>query len=129
MLKVLKMIKEKARKDKDVLGIIVFGSYARKESKHFSDIDVCIVLQPKKFDNLFMTNKKLEYLDIAPDKYDIQIFQQLPIFIKVRIFKDGRLLLNKDYDAMFNVAINTIKEFELFKKHYYYCIESVAYGR
>ncbi|MDH5459415.1 MAG: nucleotidyltransferase domain-containing protein [Candidatus Bathyarchaeia archaeon] len=129
MLKELEKIVEKARKDKNVLAVIVFGSHARKESKPFSDVDLCIVLQPKKFDNLFMTNKRLEYLDLVPDKYDIQIFQQLPVFIRTRILRDGKLLLNKDYDTMFRVALNTIKEFDLFRKHYYYCIESVAYGR
>ncbi|MDI6847819.1 MAG: nucleotidyltransferase domain-containing protein [Candidatus Bathyarchaeia archaeon] len=129
MLKELEKIVEKARKDKNVLAVIVFGSHARKESKPFSDVDLCIVLQPKKFDNLFMTNKRLEYLDLVPDKYDIQIFQQLPVFIRTRILRDGKLLLNKDYDTMFRIALNTIKEFDLFRKHYYYCIESVAYGR
>lgn len=129
MLKKLEKIKEKAIKDKDVLGVIVFGSYARKESKPFSDIDICIVLQSKKFDNLFMTNKRLEYLGLVPEKYDIQIFQQLPLFIRTRILKDGKFLLNKDYNLMFKVALSAIKEFDLFRKHYYYCIESVAYGR
>jgi hypothetical protein len=129
MLKKLEKIKEKAIKDKDVLGVILFGSYARKKSKPFSDIDVCIVLQPKKFDNLFMTNKRLEYLELVPDKYDIQIFQQLPIFIRTRILKDGKILLNKDYNLMFNIALNTIKGFDLFKKHYHYCIEGVAHAR
>ena len=32
-------------------------------------------------------------------------------------------------DAMFKTALGAIKEFELFKKHYDYCIESVAYAR
>jgi len=129
MLKELEKIVEKARKDTDVLAVILFGSYSRKELKSLSDVDVCIVLQPRKFDNLFMTNKRLEYLDLVPDRYDIQIFQQLPVFIRVRILKDGKLLLDKDYNLMFKVALNTIKDFDLFRKHYYYCIESVAYGR
>jgi len=129
MLKKLKKIKQKALKDKDVLGVIVFGSYAKKKSKPFSDIDVCIVLQPKQFKNIFMSNKKLEYLGLVSDKYDIQIFQQLPIFIRMRILKDGKFLLNKDYNTMFKVALNTIKEFDMFRRHYYYYIESVAYAR
>jgi predicted nucleotidyltransferase len=129
MLQELKKIEAKARTDKDALAVIVFGSYARKEFKPLGDIDVCIVLQPKRFNNLFMTNKRLKYLDLVSNKYDVQIFQQLPVFIRVRILKEGKFLLNKNYDLMFKVALKAIKEFDLFRKHYYYCIESAAYGR
>jgi hypothetical protein len=68
-------------------------------------------------------------MGLVPDKYDVHVFQQLPLFIRIRILKEGKILLNKDYDAMFRIALNTIKEFDLFKKHYYYCIGSIAYGR
>lgn len=129
MLKGIKKILEKAKNDNDILAIIVFGSHARKEEKLSSDLDICVVLQPKKFNNLSMTNKRLEYLSLVPYEYDIQIFQQLPTFIRTRILKEGKILLNKDYDTMFQTALNTIKEFELFKKHYNYCIKSVAYAR
>ncbi len=120
MFKKLEKIKEKARKDKDVLGIIVFGSYARKESKPFSDIDVCIVLQPKRFDNLFMTNKMLEYLGLVPEKYDIQIFQQLPLFIRTRILKDGKILVNKKIrkEFKFPVGIMDVLEIPGIKEHF-----------
>jgi predicted nucleotidyltransferase len=129
MEKELKRILEKARKDKDVLAVTLFGSYARKRTLPSSDIDVCLMLKPKRLSSLFISNKKLEYLSMVSSKYDIQIFQQIPVFIRVRILKEGKFLLNKDYDSMFRVAISSIKEFELFKKHYLYCIKSVAYGR
>jgi len=129
MEKELERILEKARKDKDVLAVILFGSYARKRTLPLSDIDVCLMLKPKRLSSLFISNKKLEYLSMVSSKYDIQIFQQLPVFIRVRILKEGKFLLNKDYDSMFRVAISSIKEFELFKNHYLYCIKSVAYGR
>lgn len=124
----LEKILEKAKKDDDILAVILFGSYLSKKSKP-SDIDVCLVLKPKKHSSLVMSNKKLEYLSLVSEKYDIQIFQQLPVFIRIRILKEGKFLLNKDYDSTFKIALDSIKEFDLFKKHYYYCIESVAYGR
>lgn len=125
----LKKIIEKARRDRDVLAVILFGSHARKEAKPSSDVDVCLMLKPKKLSKLFMSSKKLEYLSLASPKYDVQIFQQLPSFIRVRILKEGKILLNKNYDEMFKIALDSIKEFDLFKKHYLYCIKSVAYGR
>ena len=95
MEKGLRKIIEKARKDKDVLAVIVFGSYVRKKVRP-KDIDVCLMLRPKKFSNLLMSNKKIEYLSLVSDKYDIQIFQQLPVFVRVRILKEGKFLLSKD---------------------------------
>jgi len=124
----LKKLVEKVRKDKDVLALILFGSYARKETKKSSDIDVCLVLRQKKLSNIFMSRKRLEYLKLLPSNYDVQIFQQLPLFIRVRILEEGKFLLNKNYEEMFKVALRSIKEFDLFKKHYYYCIKSAAYG-
>lgn len=129
MLPGLEKIKDKAAEDEDVLAVMVFGSYARKECKPSSDVDVCIVLRPRELENLFMSNKKLEYLGLVSDRYDVQIFQQLPVFIRKRILEHGKIVLNKDYDVMFEVALDTIQEFDSFKKHFYYCVESVAYGR
>ena len=128
MEKGLKKILEKAKKDKDVLAVIVFGSYARKEHGPLSDIDVCLMLRPKKLSRIFMSRKKLEYLKLVTNKYDIHVFQQLPSFIRVRILKEGKFLLDKNYDETFRVALSSIKEFDLFRKHYLYCIRSVAHG-
>jgi hypothetical protein len=125
----LERIVEKAKRDRDVLAVMLFGSSTKEIFRPSSDIDVCLILKPKRFSNLFMSKKKLEYLALVSSRYDIQIFQQLPVFIRVRILKEGKLLLNKNYDELFRVARDAIKEFDLFKRHYLYCIKSVAYGR
>lgn len=124
----LEKLVERAKKDEDVLAVMLFGSYTKQGFRPSSDIDICLILKPKRFSNLFMSKKKLEYLALVPNKYDIQIFQQLPVFIRARVLKEGKLLLNKNYDEMFKVARDAIREFDLFKKHYLYCIKSVAYG-
>jgi hypothetical protein len=126
MLKKLEKIKEKAEKDKDVLGVIVFGSYARGEK--FSDIDVCIILKPDKYDPLFLSNKKLEYLIDFPD-VDIQIYQQLPLYIRIRILKEGKIILNKNEDLLYDLAFSTIKDFEYYKPIYLSYLEGVLHAR
>jgi predicted nucleotidyltransferase len=124
----LKEIIEKAKNDEDVLAVILFGSYIKRGVKP-SDIDICLMLKPKNLTKISMSNKKLEYLSLVPERYDIQIFQQLPTFVRVRILKEGKFLLKKNYRLVFKVALDSIKEFELFKKHYLYCIKRIAYGR
>jgi len=125
MLKILKKIKEKAKKDKDVLGIIVFGSFARNEK--YSDIDVCIVLKPGRYSPLFLSKKRLEYLRSFPS-LDIQIYQQLPIYIKIRILKEGEILLNKNEDFMYDLAFLTLKDFEYYKPIYESYLEGVLHA-
>ena len=46
MKKELSKIIEKAKKDKDILAVSVFGSFARGEK--YNDIDICLFLKEKK---------------------------------------------------------------------------------
>lgn len=115
-------IVKKAKKDKDVLAVILFGSYARKEP--YRDIDICLVLYPKKYDKLFLSRKKLTYLTDF-QKTDIQIYQQLPIYIRTRVLKEGKIIYCKNKDALYDIAIETIKDFNDFEPRYKTYLEGV----
>jgi len=105
-------IVEKAMKDGDILAVMLFGSYARHEK--FSDIDVCIIMLPKNFDALSLSKKRLEYLKDFPD-YDVRIFQQLPLYIRMRVLKEGKIIFCRDEDALYDLAMKTVREFEYFE--------------
>ncbi|RLI99798.1 MAG: nucleotidyltransferase domain-containing protein [Candidatus Aenigmatarchaeota archaeon] len=122
-MKILKRLVETVKKDKDVLAVLVFGSYARGE--RYSDIDVCIVLK-EKMKNLEMSRKKLYYISSFP--LDIHIFQQLPLYIRIRVLKEGKVIYCKDMDLLYDTAIKTIKEFEDYKHIYYSYLEGVLNG-
>ena len=126
MLKELKKISEKARNDEDVLAVMLFGSYARTEV--FSDIDVCVVLKPRKFDALFLSRKRLEYLAVFPN-LDIQVFQQLPLYVKVRVLKDGKTVFCKNEDLLYDLSFSTVREFEYFRAIYSSYLEGVLHAR
>ncbi|RLG56941.1 MAG: hypothetical protein DRN95_06145 [Candidatus Hydrothermarchaeota archaeon] len=64
-----------------------------------------------------------EYEDI-----DVQIFNTLPLYIKARIFKEGKLIHCKDEELLYDIAIRTIKEYELFKPRYKLYLEGILYG-
>ena|SRR3989338_4417841 len=115
----------KAKKDRDVLAVAIFGSYARKENHR--DIDICLFLQSKA-SNLETSKKKLEYIKIAKNKFDIQIFQQLPLYIRHRILKEGKIVLCKDEDKLYDIAIHFAKEYEDFRPLYKSYMEAVAHG-
>ena len=79
-MKKLREIIRRAEEDKDILAVIVYGSFARGE--RYNDIDVCLVLNPGKYSKLELSRKKLDYASLVPSYIDIQIFQQLPLYIK-----------------------------------------------
>lgn len=125
MRKELSKIVERVMKDRDILAVMLFGSYARGEK--FSDIDICIVMQPKNFNALSLSKKRLEYSTDFPD-YDVRIFQQLPLYIRMRVLKEGKILLCRDEDAMYDLAIRAIREFEYFKPIYFAYLEGVLHA-
>ena len=75
-----------------------------------------------------MSKKKIDYLTIAKKNQDIQIFQQLPLYIRIRVLKDAKILYCKNEDALYELAFSTIKEFNLYEKVYELCIGNVKNG-
>lgn len=106
--------------------VLAFGSYARGEEH--SDLDLCLVLFPKQYSALVLSRNRLEYLKEASEGIDIQVYQQLPLYIRQRVLKEGRVLLCKDEDALYEIAFQTIREFEDFKDLYYEYLESVTHA-
>ncbi|MCD6513680.1 MAG: nucleotidyltransferase domain-containing protein [Candidatus Odinarchaeota archaeon] len=111
------------KKDDDILAITLFGSFARNEP--YSDIDVCIVLN-RKLTNLEMSKKRLKYQTLVGEPFDIQIFQQLPSYIRMRILKEGVLYFCRDLDKLYDVAYRTIKDFVYFERYYRYHLEAIV---
>ncbi len=100
---------------------MVFGSFARKES--YSDIDVCLILD-KKTEKMEMSRLRLSYLKDFPS-FDIHVFQQLPLYIRVRVLKEGKILFCRDMGLLYDAAFAAIKEFEDFRPVYESYLEGV----
>ena len=119
----------KARQDQDVLAIIVFGSRARGDDGPTSDLDICLVLQPKDYSALKLSRKRLEYLKFfSMPGLDIHVYQQLPLYIRKRILKEGKILFCRDEKVLYELAFRTVQEFEDFRHIYYSYLEEVARG-
>lgn len=116
-------VEKEVLKDKEIVAAILFGSFPQEG---FSDIDVCIVLYPGKYENLYLSEKRLKLMEALGD-FDIQIFQQLPMYVRIRVLK-GKVLFCRDEKILYEVAIQTIKEFEDYKKIYDEYLRGVARG-
>jgi len=124
--KQLERLLSKAREDSNILAVLVFGSTARDEQTAASDVDVCLLLQPRKYDSLALSRKKLAYLQ--GNDLDVHVFQQLPLYIRRRVLKEGKILFARDLDALYALAFRTAQEFEDFKPIYRTYLAEVARG-
>jgi len=112
------------KQDKQILAVILFGSCAREESYQGSDIDICLIMDKNSFTSEILFKKRMHYLKLFD--MDIQIFQQLPLYIRVRIIKEGKILFCRDEDKLYELAFRTITEFADFEHIYKDYLKEVA---
>ncbi|MFW6282524.1 MAG: nucleotidyltransferase family protein [Minisyncoccales bacterium] len=122
MIKILKDALKKIKKDDRILAVALFGSYARDEE--YRDIDLALILN-KKMTKKEMSKIKVEYLSKINPKIDLHIFQQLPIYIRFRVLKEGKILLSKEDSKLYEIALINLKEYEFYKKIYSMYLENV----
>jgi len=131
----------------DVTFVMLYGSAARDEMTEDSDIDICIGYKSIGYKNTktesdnearagdedeteAKTEVKTEVktdsgmfrfrvlTELSGGKFDIQIFEELPLYVRVEVLK-GKLLYAKEESEVYDIAWRTIKEFDHFKKYYY----------
>jgi len=119
----------RAKSDPDILGVFLFGSVSRGEESKTSDTDVCLVLSShyKRTGHLAFSRKKLEYL--KDFSLDIQIFQAIPLYIRKRVLREGRLLYALDEDQLYDLALRTAQEYGDFEHIYHDYLREVEIGR
>jgi uncharacterized protein len=116
---------ELVKGDSDVLAVILYGSRARGEETAGSDIDLCLVLpadHSSREDHLAVRERYLAEHAVA----DLHIFQQLPLYVRHRVLKEGVVLFCQDVDALYAVACRTARAYEDFKPIYRQCLAQVA---
>jgi predicted nucleotidyltransferase len=124
MQQLLEEVVQRAYGDQDVLAVLLFGSAARGEHHDDSDLDICLVLQPGTYQQSVPTDKRLEYLAVFPA--DVQVFQALPLYIRQRVLKEGRVLFCRDQDALYALAFRTVQAFTDFQPLYRLYLEEMT---
>ena len=100
---------EPLRKNRDVISIYLFGSYARGREKPFSDIDICVIAD--------RDANRDEILSHSSKKIDISIFHDLPMSMRFRVIKEGKLLFSRDELKLHRTIVATIRSYLDFKPH------------
>ena len=121
---------EKTKSDARVLAVYLFGSILNENFNSQSDADVCLLLAPKSprlpYHPDEMSKIKLSYL--KDFELDIQIFQQLPIYIRKRVLKEGRMLYCQNEDKLYELATQHIREYADFEHIYKEFLENIQHG-
>ena len=94
--------------------IILYGSSLGLYHLDDSDIDICLYIDDEE-NNL--STIRLELLKKSNEKFDIQMFQLLPLYVQIEVLK-GKILYVKDEDRIYEIANETIDEYEEFYPFY-----------
>jgi predicted nucleotidyltransferase len=94
----LEEIKRRIKKDlnfleNEVEGILLFGSVAAGEAYEESDIDICLVA-PETKEGIKLWTRALA--GIRDTRYDLRIFEQMPLFLKMEVIEKGVVIFSRD---------------------------------
>ncbi len=81
-------------KKKDISGILLYGSYSKCKNINRSDIDICIVAPNEDLHQLL--SFILQNINVSAKKYDVRIFKELPLYIKIHVIEDGLLIYSSN---------------------------------
>ena len=117
---------EKVKGDEAVLAVLLFGSHSRGEEAPMSDVDLCLVLPPFSESRADQVSVRMGYLEESSGRLRIHVFQQLPLYVRRRVLKEGQVLVCKDWDALYRIACRTAQAFEDFRPIYRSYLDRVA---
>lgn len=105
---------KKLDRENKIQFIILYGSLAEGKLTKLSDIDLAIGYEGDKKERF---NFRIKVLGELGDEFDVQIFQDLPLYIKMEVLR-GKVIYAKDMKLLNELALETIGEFEFFKPHF-----------
>jgi predicted nucleotidyltransferase len=93
--------------------IILFGSKARGTEKEKSDIDICVIPKP---DVEITLKERISLNNSVPENIDISFLNELPVYIRKRIFLEGKVLYTQDMYHVLTISKINDLEYERYKR-------------
>ncbi|MBI4163801.1 MAG: nucleotidyltransferase domain-containing protein [Candidatus Aenigmarchaeota archaeon] len=84
----------------------LFGSRATGKQKPYSDIDLCIITNPK-----IKKEARNEILATSSKKIDTHILSDLPLYIQFRVFKDGKQLFVNSKSGLHKARVDVVRKY------------------
>ncbi|MCX6691011.1 MAG: nucleotidyltransferase domain-containing protein [Methanoregula sp.] len=105
MQQIAPLIQELSGKE-EVIALILFGSVARGQARSISDIDLCIVT-PRDLPQ----SGRWDLLSYGSQMIDLNLFWDLPVTIRFRAIREGRVLFCKDTLLFHRIKVDTVREY------------------
>lgn len=105
----LKKIAGIIAKNKKVMAVYLFGSYAAGKQTPLSDIDVCVIASGIK------EKEKKGILSNAYRDVDIVLFEDLPFAVRWRVLNEGKAIYVKDKRLVESLKWRAFKDYTDFK--------------
>lgn len=89
-----------------VLGVVLFGSYARGESTPISDIDLCVI------DDLKVSSQeRAKALDYCSSLVSVSLFSELPLYVQFEVLSDGVVLWLRNEESFLELKERVVLEY------------------
>ncbi len=109
-------IVEEVRNREGIMAAILFGSVARGKAGALSDIDICLVTTRE-----ISESEKRDLLSYGSRKVDVSLFYDLPLTIRFRVLREGKLLFCRDSLTLHRIVAKTVRQYldtaSLIRKH------------
>ena len=92
--------------------IALYGSAANGKKTPLSDIDIAVFFEGDKRERFEF---RIKILGRCSNIFDLQTFQDLPLYIQNDILSNGKVIYSRDFEQTFNIFMKTIREFGDFK--------------
>ncbi len=79
-----------------ILAVLLYGSYAKNEQNVRSDIDICVVAPRYKTVNEISELLRYFWGNVNTNKYDVRTFEELPLYIKMSVIENNKIIYAKD---------------------------------
>jgi hypothetical protein len=89
--------------DGRILAVLLFGSGAKEQADGRSDRDLCIVapgIRDKGGMRLIL-RKIYENIDVIGKRYDIWLFEELPLYMRVQVIENHKVVFCKDLPSLY----------------------------
>lgn len=90
----------------NVIALILFGSVARGQAHEYSDIDLSIIAR-----TAIPVSEQMDLLSYGCRKIDLSLFHLLPVTIRFRVIREGKVLFCKDPLQLHRIKIKTVREY------------------
>ncbi|WP_366922643.1 nucleotidyltransferase domain-containing protein [Metallumcola ferriviriculae] len=114
-----KLVKYFAHNGDDIIAAYLFGSHAVGVARDDSDIDIGVLLG--KFPDSptdYRIEKAMELEKILGKQVDFVIINQAPFILQFQIFKEGKIIYEKDADKRATYQMHFLSRYYDFKRFY-----------